>query len=169
MKGKEVGMMNYVFSDEINMIGPSPIRASVKYMGLPGYISLGSGSPDASTFPVEEFKELCSDILDNLSGIALQYNNSEGYGPLREKVAARLKDELGIGRDFDQCCIMTGGQQAIDLTAKIFINPGDTVICEKPSFIGAMNSFRAYGAKLAGIPMDEEGMIPGLLEEELKS
>ena len=159
----------YRFSENINCIGRSPIRESFKYMGKPGIISLSSGNPDAATFPAAELKEISDYIYENMSGLALQYNLSEGYTPLREKVADRLKNRFGIDTDNNQTCITTGGQQAIDLIAKILIDPGDTVICEKPSFIGALNSFRAYGANLKGVEMDDEGIIPEGLEEILKN
>ena len=113
--------------------------------------------------------EISNDLFLNNSASALQYGLTEGYGPLREKIAARLKNKCNIGREFDDTIVVTGGQQCLDLTCKILCNEHDTVICENPSFIGALNAFRAYNTRLCGIPMEEDGIDVAALEKVLKT
>jgi 2-aminoadipate transaminase len=81
----------------------------------------------------------------------------------------RLKDKYNVGRDFDQLIIVSGGQQGMELSTKILTNPGDTVICESPSFIGSINAFKSYDLNLKSVAMDEDGIIPESLEAIVKS
>ena len=92
---------------------------------------------------------------------------TEGYAPLREYVKKFISERENIGRDFDETIIVSGGQQGIDLATKVLVNEGDAVIVEEPSFIGALNAFRAYGAKLVGVPVKNDGMDIDVLEQKL--
>ncbi len=98
----------------------------------------------------------------------MQYSVTEGYAPLRAQVAQRLKERFSIGTDSDDVIITTGGQQGIDLTAKVLCNEGDTVICENPSFIGALNAFRSYNTKLVGVDVEPDGINVEMLEKALR-
>lgn len=100
---------------------------------------------------------------------ALQYGITEGYAPLRESIAARIFEKFGIGREFDQTIVTTGGQQGIELACKAFCNEGDAVICENPSFIGALNAFRSNGARTIGVPLRADGIDLAILEETLRT
>lgn len=118
---------------------------------------------------MDELAAISRDIFENSPVTALQYSLTEGYPPLREAVAARLRDKFAIGREFDSTVIVTGGQQGIELTCKAFCNEGDVVICENPTFIGALNAFRSNGAKTVGVELEEDGINIEKLEETIKN
>ena len=111
--------------------------------------------------------EISADIFENSAAAALQYGITEGYPPLRKAVAERLQNKFRIGREFDTTIITSGGQQGLELACRALCNPGDVVLCENPSFIGALNAFRAVGAKTVGVPLHEDGIDPAELEEAL--
>ena len=113
--------------------------------------------------------EIAQDIFENQSAKALQYGSTEGYFPLRQKLVERLEDKFSIGNQPDELIIVSGGQQGIELSCKVLCNEGDTVICENPSFIGALNAFRSYNVNLCGIPMEDDGMDISYLEDMLKT
>lgn len=148
---------------------PSAIREIFKALTDPTIISLAAGNPSPESFPVEDLARISSEIFSDSSTAALQYSVTEGYPPLREDVKARLASRFGIGRDFDMTIITSGGQQGIELLCKTMCDEGDTVIVEEPSFIGALNAFRSNGAKLVGIPMEEDGIDIGKLEDAMKN
>lgn len=148
---------------------PSAIREIFKALTDPTIISLAAGNPSPESFPVEDLARISSEIFSDSSTAALQYSVTEGYPPLREDVKARLASRFGIGRDFDMTIITSGGQQGIELLCKTMCNEGDTVIVEEPSFIGALNAFRSNGAKLVGIPMEDDGIDIGKLEDAMKN
>ena len=156
------------FSDRISTLQPSAIREILKVTQDPTVISFAAGNPSPLSFPAAEMAEIAGDIFKNNYAAALQYGISEGYAPLRELAAARLRDKYATGTDDDDLIIVSGGQQGIELAAKVFLNEGDTVISEVPSFVGALNAFRSYNINLVGVPMGEGGMDMDLLETELK-
>ena len=98
-------------------------------------------------------KEIADHIFDTASGVAFQYGITEGYPRLRELVMKRQKEKYGIGNENDDIMIISGGTQAMDLSTKVLVNEGDTVLSEDPAFVGALNTFRSYAAHLVGIPM----------------
>ena len=148
---------------------PSAIREIFKALTDPTIISLAAGNPSPESFPVVDLARISSEIFSDSSTAALQYSVTEGYPPLREDVKARLASRFGIGRDFDMTIITSGGQQGIELLCKTMCDEGDTVIVEEPSFIGALNAFRSNGAKLVGIPMEDDGIDIGKLEDAMKN
>lgn len=151
--------MEYTFSNKMAALKPSAIREIFKSLTDPTIISFAAGNPAPESFPVEALAEISADIFANSSTAALQYSITDGYPPLRAAVAERQKARFGIGRDFDTTIITTGGQQGIELCCKVLCNEGDVVLCENPSFIGALNAFRSLGAKPVGIPLRPEGGI----------
>ena len=161
--------MEYIFSDAFQRLKPSAIREIFKSLTDPTIISFAAGNPAPESFPVDELAKLSADIFKNSSTAALQYSITEGYPAFREAIAARQKEKFGIGTDKDMTMVVSGGNQGIDLCCRVLCNPGDAVICENPTFIGALNSFRACGAKTVGVDMDEDGMIPEKLEETIKN
>lgn len=161
--------MNYNFSDRINELKPSAIREILKVTQNPSVISFAAGNPSVETFPAAEMAEIAQDLFTNRAGAALQYGVTEGYTPLREITAARLRDKYSIGSPNDDLIIVSGGQQGMDLSAKAFLNENDTIICENPSFIGSLNCFRSYKANLVGVPLQFDGMDMDKLEETLKT
>ena len=161
--------MEYRISEKMQALKPSAIREIFKALTDPTIISLAAGNPSPESFPVEDLARISSEIFSDSSTAALQYSVTEGYPPLREDVKARLASRFGIGRDFDMTIITSGGQQGIELLCKTMCDEGDTVIVEEPSFIGAFNAFRSNGAKLVGIPMEDDGIDIGKLEDAMKN
>lgn len=162
--------VNVKISDRMSSLNPSAIREMFKMMQKPGMISFTAGSPSEAEFPVGELRALADRIFAERGAAALKYGVTEGYGPLREQIAERMKSKYGVGREnVDDLIVVSGGQQCIDLAAKCLLNEGDTVVCENPSFVGALNAFRSYGARLAGVPMDEGGMDMEALEQALRT
>ncbi len=162
-------LMEYKFSKKLAELRPSAIREIFKSLSDPDIISLAAGNPSTESFPVEELSRISADIFENSSSAALQYSITEGYPPLREAVAKRQKKRFNIGKDNDSVMIVSGGQQGLELACKVFCDEGDTVICEEPSFIGALNSFRTNGAKTVGVPLEEDGICLERLEDILKN
>lgn len=161
--------MEYRISDKMANLKPSAIREIFKSLSDPTIVSFAAGNPSPLSFPAEELAEISADIFRNDATTALQYGITEGYPGLRAAIAERLSRKFGIGRDFDETIITTGGQQGIELACKALCNEGDVVICENPSFIGALNAFRSNGAKLIGVELKEDGMDTEKLEEVLKT
>lgn len=161
--------MEYTFSDKLSALKPSAIREIFKSLTDPSIISFAAGNPNPLSFPVEALSKISADIFASDAAYALQYGITEGYAPLRESIAARIYQKFGIGREFDQTIVTTGGQQGIELACKAFCNEGDAVICENPSFIGALNAFRSNGARTIGVPLRSDGIDLTLLEETLRT
>ena len=161
--------MEYNFSNKLASLKPSAIREIFKSLSDPTIISFAAGNPAPESFPVKELAQISEDIFANSSTTALQYSLTEGYPPLRDAVANRLKEKFSIGREFDSTVIVTGGQQGIELTCKAFCNEGDTVICENPTFIGALNAFRSNGANTVGVELEDDGINIEKLEETIKN
>lgn len=161
--------MKYFLSDKVQTLKPSAIREIFKYAADPEVVSLSAGNPDPEAFPVKEIAEISNDILTNRPIEALQYSVTEGYTPLRNVLSDYMKNKFNIGRDFDNLIVTSGAQQVMDLATKSLCNEGDTVICEAPSFIGSLNSFRAYNARLCGIPLESDGMNLEALENALRN
>ena len=154
--------MEYIFSNKLSSLKPSAIREILKNSG--NSIAFSAGNPSPLSFPVEAIKKLSADILENDSTLALQYSVTEGYTPLIEDVTERLRSKFFIDTDKNSIIITSGGQQGIELACKALCNEGDTVICENPSFIGALNAFRSLGANTVGVDIEEDGISPEALE-----
>ncbi len=161
--------MDYIFSDKISSLKPSAIREILKATSDPGVIPLAAGNPSAEAFPVDIVKKITADILNEDPILALQYGVTEGYNPLRETISKYMKEKHNVGRDGDSIIITAGAQQIMDLSSKILLNEGDTVICEAPSFIGSLNCFRSYNAHLCGVEVESDGINIEKLEEALKT
>ena len=163
--------MNYNFSDKLASLKPSAIREIFKSLSDPTIISFAAGNPAPESFPVDDLSRISADIYESSPHKALQYGMTEGYPPLREAVAKWQKQLFCIGCSVaeggkfnDSTVILSGGQQGIELTCKAFCNEGDVVICENPTFIGALNAFRSNGAKTVGVELREDGIDPDELE-----
>ena len=161
--------MEYTFSHKLSSLKPSAIREIFKSLTDPSIISFAAGNPNPLSFPVEALAKISADIFASDAAYALQYGITEGYAPLREAIAARIYEKFGIGREFDQTIVTTGGQQGIELACKAFCDEGDAVICENPSFIGALNAFRSNGARTIGVPLRADGIDLAILEETLRT
>ncbi|MBR6523117.1 MAG: PLP-dependent aminotransferase family protein [Clostridia bacterium] len=160
--------LSNIFSDRISEIKASEIREIFKLLGQRDIISLAGGNPAPETFPADALAEIAHDILKSKPDVALQYNVTEGYAPLRTILSERMK-KIDSLKEFDDIIVTTGAQQAIDLTARILINEGDGVVAELPSFVGSLNSIRGFGGKLFGVPVLNDGMDLDALENILKT
>ena len=161
--------MEFNFSDKVKPLKPSAIREIFKSLTNPDVISFAAGNPSPLSFPVEKLQKLANEIFTESPAASLQYGITEGFMPLRKQVQDRLRSKFNTGRDFDETIITSGGQQGIDLVAKVLCNEGDTVVCENPSFIGALNAFRSHGAVLKGLDAGNDGIDPDELEALLKT
>ena len=146
----------------------SAIRELLKLTEDPEVISFAGGLPAPDVFPVEEFSAACGQVLKEWGAQALQYGSTEGYLPLREMIA-RHTGRYGISISADNILITSGSQQALDLIGKVFINPGDRILVEEPTYLGALQAWNAYGAEYVTVPMDENGMVTEALENALRS
>lgn len=168
--------MEYLFSNKLASLKPSAIREIFKSLSDPSIISFAAGNPAAESFPVEALSRLAADIFRDDATAALQYSITDGYPPLRRAIEERQKNVFGIGKSRaagdafdDSTIVVSGGQQGIELACKTLCNEGDVVICENPSFIGALNAFRSSGATPVGVPMEDDGIDVAALEEAIKA
>lgn len=161
--------MEYVFSDRVQSLKPSAIREIFKYAADPTVVSLSAGNPSPEAFPTKEIAEISARILSENPIAALQYSVTEGYTPLRTYLADYMKTRHKTGSDNDEILITSGAQQIMDLASKAVLNEGDAVICENPSFIGSLNTFRSYNARLVGVEAEPDGMSIEKLENALKN
>ncbi len=159
--------MTYAFSDSLKNLSPSAIREILKYCADPAVVSLSAGNPAPEAFPVEDIAQISARLLREDPVGVLQYSTTEGYAPFRERVRDYMQTHHQVGGEGDDILITAGAQQVMGLMAKAFCNPGDVVICEEPSFVGALNSFRALGARLVGVPVEEDGLDLSALEAAL--
>jgi len=156
------------FAQRTQRMKASAIRELLKLTEQPDVISFAGGLPAPDVFPVEEFREACNRVLTNQGTLALQYGTTEGYQPLREMIA-RHTSRLGIDVTPDNIMITSGSQQALDLLGKVFINRGDRILVESPTYLGALQAWNAYGAEYVPVPSDEDGMNTNHLEEALRT
>ena len=161
--------MEYSFSDRVQALKPSAIREIFKYAADPEVVSLSAGNPSPEAFPIEEIKEISARLLEENPIGVLQYSVTDGSPQLRETLKEYMKSHHNVGKDFDDILITTGAQQIMDLATKSLVNEGDVVITEAPSFIGSLNTFRSYNAKLVAVNIDDDGMNMEELEKALKT
>lgn len=161
--------MNYKFSDKVSGLKASAIREILKFTSDPEVISFAAGNPAPEAFPKEKIAELSDELLRNDPILALQYSITEGYTPLRDYLKGWLGSKNCFHPEFDDLIITSGGQQANELSCKVLLNEGDTLLCESPSFIGSLNAFRSYNVNLVGVDMDCDGINIEKLENALKT
>lgn len=161
--------MEYKFSDRVSNLKPSGIREIFKYAADPEVVSLSAGNPSPDAFPAKAIEEISAKVLAEDPIKVLQYSVSEGYTPLRQHLMEYMQKEHNTGSENDDILITTGAQQIMDLCTKALVNEGETVIVEAPSFIGSLNTFRSYNAKLVGVTVEPDGMNTDELEEKLKA
>lgn len=157
--------MEYNYSDKMKNLKPSAIREIFKSLADPTIISFSGGNPNPESFPTTEMAKISAELYAENANVALQYSVTEGYPPLRAALAKRLHDRFGIGNENDSTIVVSGGTQGIELACKILCNEGDAVICEDPTFIGALNAFRSNGAKTVGVPAEDGGIDIDALEK----
>ncbi len=160
--------MKYPYAHRMQYVNHSAVRELLKLGSDPEIISFGGGFPDPEIFPIEQLRAVFDDVLRRDGKAALQYATTEGLPALRQKIIHRMQQE-GLQLSLDNVFIVQGAQQGLDLAAKMFIDPGDTVITENPTFMGALIAFNPYEPRYVGIPMDAEGLITDSLEDALKT
>jgi len=158
--------MKIQYAERMEGIKASEIREILKLTERPDIISFAGGLPAPELFPIEEMKKVALKVLEEGGRQALQYSTTEGFTPLREKIVARMT-KVGIETKAENILITNGSQQGLDFTGKLFLDPEDVVVCESPSYLGAINAFMAYECKFAEVPTDDEGMVMDELEKIL--
>ncbi len=154
--------MTWTLARRAERLNPSTIREILKVTERPGIISLAGGLPSADTFPVQALREATERVLHDAPREALQYAASEGFGPLREWVAAELTQQ-GLKADAGQVLITTGSQQGLDLVGKVLLDPGSAVAVESPTYLGALQAFAPYEPVFTAVAGDDEGPLPDAL------
>ncbi len=160
-------LWEYRYAYRMKAMKSSVIRELLKLTQKPEMISFAGGLPAPQVFPVEEFKKAANHVFEEGAEQALQYGATEGYLPLREMIAKRSK-RYGLNVGAGNISITSGSQQALDLIGRLFINRGDRVIVENPTYLGALQAWNAYGAEYIPIPMDNDGMVTSELDKALR-
>jgi 2-aminoadipate transaminase len=156
------------FAQRTQQMNSSVIREILKITAKPDVISFAGGLPAPEVFPVKEFAAACDVVLSERPAEALQYGLTEGYTPLREFLAGEAcKENIRVGAD--NVLVTSGSQQALDMLGRILINPGDKILVESPTYLGALQAWSAYGAEYIAVPSDENGMITDRLEDALRA
>ena len=156
----------YRYAQRTKGMQSSAIRDLLKVASQPDVISLAGGMPAPELFPLKEVEEACIRVLRNRGSDALQYSTTEGYSPLRELIVEKMS-RYGILATLDNVLITSGSQQALDLVGKVLLDPGDVIIVEAPTYVGAIQAFTAYQASYASVPLDDEGMVVDVLEQRI--
>jgi len=147
---------------------PSEIRSLFAVASRPEIVSLAGGMPNLSALPMEMMAEVIKELILTNGSEALQYGSGQGHPKLREQICDVMALE-GIRANPDDVVITTGSQQALDLISRIFIDPGDVVLVEAPSYVGALGTFRQYQASVVHVEMDNDGLVPDSLRAAIKS
>ncbi|MCP4550017.1 MAG: PLP-dependent aminotransferase family protein [bacterium] len=161
--------MNKHFAKRMNEIRASEIREILKLTAQPGIISFAGGLPAPELFPLEEMKEASTAVLNKEGRKALQYSTTEGDPNLRQAIAKRMNDKRGTGLDIDSVLITSGSQQGLDMCGKLLLDEGDVVLCESPTYIGAISAFKIFGPRFVEVPTDDDGLIIDELEERIRN
>ena len=160
--------MSIQFARRMEYMRASEIRELLKLTENPEIISFAGGTPSPDLFPVQEIAKVTCEVLEEAGKQALQYSTTEGFPPLRQKIAERMNSKFQTCLTLDNILITSGSQQGLDLAGKIFLNEGDVILCEKPMYLAAINAFKAYMPKFIEVPTDEHGMIAEELEKLLQ-
>ena len=147
------------FAERMGGIRASDIRQLLAVASRPDIISFAGGLPAPELFPVQEIKAAYDAVLDEMGPTALQYGATDGWAPLREQISDRMRVKNSVCVDPKDIILTAGSQQGLDFIGKLFLNPGDVVVLESPSYLGAINAFRQYQPNFVEVPTDENGMI----------
>jgi len=151
--------MSLKFASRIDNLRASDIREILKITQRAEVISFAGGLPAPELFPVEEMKEISRLLMEESGRVALQYSTTEGHESLRQKIAERIGRKFQTQATAAEVMITSGSQQALDFTGKLFLNAGDVVLCESPTYLAAISAFRAYQPVFVAVPTDDDGMI----------
>ncbi|MEA2055007.1 MAG: PLP-dependent aminotransferase family protein [Candidatus Thermoplasmatota archaeon] len=156
-----------LYSDHVKRMKSSEIRELLEVSQRVGVISFAGGLPNPDAFPIQDIKKIVCDVLEEEGKIALQYGSTSGLDKLKREIASMVNKD-GVKADEDNIFITVGSQQALDLAGRVFLNEGDTVFLGSPTYLGGINAFLAYGAKMVGVTLDDDGMKVDELEEKVK-
>lgn len=154
------------YADRASGLNASEVRALFAVASRPEVVSLAGGMPFVAALPVDKVQASLTRVMEESGHSALQYGSGQGLPALREQIIEIMALE-GIRAGVDDIVVTTGSQQALDLVTKLFINPGDVILAESPSYVGAMGVFSSYQARVEHVAMDDDGMIPSALEERI--
>ncbi|TCT17139.1 2-aminoadipate transaminase [Natranaerovirga pectinivora] len=161
--------MEYKLADRMSYLKASEIREILKVTERPEVISFAGGLPAPELFPIEAIQEASNRVFEEEGYKALQYTTTEGYRPLREWISNRMNKRWQTAFEPDNIVLTHGSQQALDLSGKVFLDQGDIVLCESPTYLAAISAFKAYGCEFIEVPTDNEGMITSQVESILET
>lgn len=161
-------LWDFRYAERTGRMEGSAIRELLSFATRKDVISFAGGMPAPEVFPYEKFRESCDNVLRDNGAACLQYGSTDGYLPLREMIAHR-STRYGIQVESENILPTSGSQQALDLLGRIFINHGDTILVESPTYLGALQAWKAYGAQFTTVPVDEDGMRTDLVAEKLRA
>lgn len=151
-------------AERMQGVNGSAIRELFKLLGDPEIISFGGGNPAKECFPKEDIENITAELLRDKSDVLLQYGATEGYLPLRKAYIEKILPDLGLTAELENVLALTGSMQGLDLICKVVVNPGDVVLVEEPSFLGALQTFNIAQAKLVPVPLHTDGIHVDELE-----
>ena len=151
-------------AERMQGVNGSAIRELFKLLGDPEIISFGGGNPAKECFPKEDIEKITDELLRDKSDVLLQYGATEGYLPLRKAYIEKILPDLGLTAELENVLALTGSMQGLDLICKVVVNPGDVVLVEEPSFLGALQTFNIAQAKLVPVPLHTNGIHVDELE-----
>lgn len=155
------------FCNRCSLMTSSAIREILKLTQQPDVISFAGGLPAPEIFPVKELEQSCVNVLESAGQQALQYSTTEGYLPLRQELAAKMH-KYGVEAEPENIFPTNGSQQALDLIGRVFIDPGDVIVTDSPTYLGALQAFRTYAPRIEALPLDDDGVQVEHLEDILK-
>ena len=158
----------YQFADRMGQVSASAIREIFKALADPEIISFGGGSPANESFPIDVIKDITDKALTENGPKILQYGITEGWPALRQAYVEHIVKPKGLEASVDNVIVTTGASQGIQLVADVFLNPGDVVLVESPTFLGVFSVFNKYFVKCVPVAMDEHGLIIEDLEAKIK-
>jgi 2-aminoadipate transaminase len=159
--------MTMPYAQRMNGVPRSFIRDILKVTENPQVISFAGGLPNPRYFPVQEIAQAASEVLDRPEDCGLQYGTTDGYAPLRQYIAQRYRDKMGLAVSADEILITNGSQQGLDLVGKVFIDRADVVAIEEPAYLGAIQAFSVYEPQFHTVPLQDDGANVNRLEDLL--
>lgn len=160
--------MDFKFSESLKNMKPSEIRELLKYASKRDFISFSGGMPNPATFPMDEIRDIIDEVMTNYGPLALQYGNTGGLNELREEISKMVRETESVKTDYLNIIVTSGSQQGLYELAKVMINPGDPIITEEPTYVGAISAFDANKADMHSVPLEHDGMNVDMAESEIK-
>ena len=161
--------MNYIYSDRMSKMNGAATREILKLLTRPEIISFAGGFPATQCLPQKEVQQIANELLsEGVATKVLQYGKTEGFPELIEQLIDYVKSVNIEGIGAENVQVISGGQQGIDLMSKVFLNPGDAVLVENPTYLTALQIFDSYQAKIVGVDADKDGLILEDLEAKIK-